>query len=211
VDHIFYRQKIGQGFIQRHPSELAPAKPTYFNIDSQVTGSLIEVKTSAIRSEHTATVVNAFYASIAHEAQMEAFEALETSDIKNAKCLLEQVSNNLGETRDMLNDRMLFLHINADPGAAWKQKSFANGILRNEFTPRVADRGGYAKIHMYYQLDEEQCLKATLSASTKAQANRHLATGSYRDEGGGAGNNTNSSSANINGKKSGTKKGLQPQ
>ncbi len=42
-------------------------------------------------------------------------EALEAGNVKNAMCLLKQVSNNLGATRDMLNDRMLFLNINADP------------------------------------------------------------------------------------------------
>ena len=37
VDHTFYRYKIGEGFIQRQTSELAPAKHVYFNIDDQVT------------------------------------------------------------------------------------------------------------------------------------------------------------------------------
>ena len=36
VDHTFYRHKIGEGFLQRQLSELAPAKPAYFNIDDQV-------------------------------------------------------------------------------------------------------------------------------------------------------------------------------
>jgi hypothetical protein len=49
-----------------------------------------------------------------------------------------------------------------------------------------------------------------LGASAKAQANRHLATGSYGN-GGGAGNSNNSSSANTNNKNSGTRKGSQPQ
>ncbi len=40
----------------------------------------------------------------------------------------------------MLNVRMLFLNINADPGATSKQKSFANDIMRNEFTLGVEDR-----------------------------------------------------------------------
>ncbi len=52
-------------------------------------------------------------------------------------CLLKQVSNNLGATRDMLNDRMHFLNNNADPGATSKQKLFANDIMRNEFAPGV--------------------------------------------------------------------------
>ncbi len=40
MDHTFYRHKVGEGFIQRQPSELAPSKPFYFNIDDQVTKSL---------------------------------------------------------------------------------------------------------------------------------------------------------------------------
>ncbi len=52
-------------------------------------------------------------------------------------CLLKQVSNILGASRDMLNDRMLFLNINADPGATSKHKSFANDIMRNEIAPGV--------------------------------------------------------------------------
>ena len=68
----------------------------------------------------------------------------------------------------MLNKHMLFLNINLDPGSTSKQYSFANDIRRNEFTPRVEDRGGYAKTHMYFKLYEEQCLEATLGASTKA-------------------------------------------
>ena len=124
------------------------------------------------------TVANAFYASIAHEAEKDVVEALEAGDVKNAMCLLKQVYNNLGATRDMLNDRMLFLDINADPGATSKQKSFANNILRNEFTPGVEDREGSAKTHRYFKLYEEQYIKATLGASAKAQANKHLATGS---------------------------------
>ncbi len=62
----------------------------------------------------------------------------------------------------------------------------------------------------YFKLYEEQCLKATLGASTKAQANMHLAVGSYGN-GGGAGISNNSSAANINSKKSGAGKGTQPQ
>jgi hypothetical protein len=61
VDHTFYRHKIGEGFVQRQPSELAAAKPAYFNIDDQVTRTLCEVKTSARRAENTATVTNAFF------------------------------------------------------------------------------------------------------------------------------------------------------
>ncbi len=36
VDHTYYRHKIGEGFAQRQPSDLAPSKPAYFNIDDQV-------------------------------------------------------------------------------------------------------------------------------------------------------------------------------
>jgi hypothetical protein len=33
VDHTYYRHKIGEGFSHRQPSDLAPSKPAYFNID----------------------------------------------------------------------------------------------------------------------------------------------------------------------------------
>ena len=111
VDHTFYRHRIGEGFIQRQPSKLDPAKPTYFNINDQVTRNLNEAKTSARRAEYTVTVANTFYASIAHETQKDGVEALEAGDVKNALCLLKQVSNSLEATRDMLNDRQLFLGI----------------------------------------------------------------------------------------------------
>jgi len=99
--------------------------------------------------------------------------------------LFKQVSNNLTAAADMQGDKILFLNINSDPGATPKQKSFANDILRNEFTPGVTDRGGSASTQKKFALYEEQCLKATLGASAKAQANRHLAAGAYG--GGGAG------------------------
>ena len=82
--------------------------------------------------------------------------------------------------------------------------------MRNEFTPGVEDRGGSAKTHGYFKLYEEQCLKATLGASAKAQANRHLSAGSYGN-GGGAGSSSSNFSANTTTKKSGTRKGSQPQ
>jgi len=211
VDHTFYRHKIGEGFIQRQRSEVAPTKCAYFNIDDQVTRNLREAKTSSRLAKHSVTVANAFFASIAHEAQKDDVEALEASDIKNAMCLLKQVSNNLGATRDMLNDRMIFLNINADPGVTSKQNEFANDIPRNEFTPGVADRGDYAKTHRYFKLYEKQkCLKATLSASANAQAIRHLSAGSYGN-GGGAGSSSNNISTTNLGKNSGTKKGSQPK
>ena len=81
---------------------------------------------------------------------------------------------------------MLFLNINSDPGATSKQKSFANDILRNDFNPGVTDRGGSAGTQRKFQLYEEQCLKATLGASAKAQANRHLSAGSYATSGAGS-------------------------
>ncbi len=105
---------------------------------------------------------------------------------------------------------MIFLHINAGPGATSKQKSIANDILRSGFTLGVEDRGDSAKTHMYFKLYEEQCLKATLGDSAKAQANMPLTAGSYGN-GGGAGNISNSSSANINNKTCGARKGSQPQ
>jgi hypothetical protein len=49
-------------------------------------------------------VANAFFVSIAHEAHKDVVEAFEAGDIKNAMCLLKQVSNNLGATRDVLSD-----------------------------------------------------------------------------------------------------------
>jgi hypothetical protein len=45
-------------------------------------------------------VANAFYALIAQEAQKDVVEALEAGDVKSAMCLLKQVSNNLGATRE---------------------------------------------------------------------------------------------------------------
>jgi hypothetical protein len=57
--------------------------------------------------------------------------------------------------------------------------------LRNEFTPGVTDRGGPASTRRKFELNEEQCLKATLGASAKAQANKHLSACAYG--GGGAG------------------------
>ncbi len=74
---------------------------------------------------------------------------------------------------------MLFLNINSNPGATSKQKSFPNDILRNEFTPGDTDKEGSAITQRKFQLYEEQCRKATLGASAKAQANRHHAAGAY--------------------------------
>ncbi len=49
VDHTYYRHKIGEGFAQRQPSDLAPSKPAYFNIDNQVARSLRDSKYAAKR------------------------------------------------------------------------------------------------------------------------------------------------------------------
>ena len=87
-------------------------------------------------------MANAFFAEVANEAQKDAIEALQAGKHRTALKLFKQVAANLKAAADMQGDRMLFLNINADPGATSKQKSFANDILRNEFTPRVTDRGG---------------------------------------------------------------------
>jgi hypothetical protein len=176
VDHTYYRHKIGEGFSQRQPSDLAPSKPGYFNIDDQVSRSLSDTKFSAKRQEYQVTVANAFFAAVANEAQKDAIEAFQAGNHTAALKLFKQVSANLKAASDMQGDRMLFLNINSDPGATSKQKSFANDILRSEFTPGVTDRGGSSNTQRKFQLYEEQCLKATIGASAKAQANRHLGT-----------------------------------
>jgi hypothetical protein len=58
----------------------------------------------------------------------------------------------MATTSDMQGDRMLFLNINSDPGATTKQKPFANDILRNDFTPGVAERGRSASTLKKFQL-----------------------------------------------------------
>ncbi len=68
VDHTFYRHMIGEGFSQRQPSDLAPSKPAYFNIDDQVARSLADSKFAAKRQEYSIAVANAFFASVTHEA-----------------------------------------------------------------------------------------------------------------------------------------------
>jgi hypothetical protein len=155
VDDTFYRHKIGEGFSQRHLSDLAPSKPAYFNIDDQVARSLADTKIAAKRQEYSITVANAFFASVTHEAQKDALQALEAGDYGTAQRLFKKVCNNLEATRDMQVDRMLFLNINSDPGATSKQKSFANDILRNEFCPGVTDRGGSSRTKKKFQLYEE--------------------------------------------------------
>ncbi len=69
--------------------------------------------------------------------------------------MFKQVSNNLGATSDMQGDKMLFLNINSDPGAIAKPKAFANDILRNEFNPGVADRGGSSSTQKKFKRYEE--------------------------------------------------------
>ena len=49
VDHTFYRHKIGEGFSQRQPSDLAPSKPAYFNIGDQFARSLADSRFAAKR------------------------------------------------------------------------------------------------------------------------------------------------------------------
>ncbi len=74
----------------------------------------------------------------------------------------------------------------------------------------VADRGGFAKTHIHFKQYEELCLKVTLGASLKAQAIMHFATRGYGN-GDGAGSSNKSSFSNIDGKKSGARKGSEPQ
>jgi hypothetical protein len=117
---------------------------------------------------------------------------------------------------------MPLFNIITEPGAASKHKSFTNDILRNEVTPGIEDRRGSVKTHRYLNLNEKHYFKATLGASAKAKANRHLAAGSYGNRGVEAvvvavavavaltNSSSSSSSASINSKKSGAKKGSQP-
>ncbi len=83
----------------------------------------------------------------------------------------------------MQGDRILFLGINSDPGATTKRKSFANNIMRIEFSPKVTDRGGSSSTQKKFQRYEEQCLMATIGASAKAQANPELSAKSYGTSG----------------------------
>ncbi len=80
VDHTYYRQKIGEGFAQRQPSDLATSKPAYFNIDDQVSRSLADTKFSAKRQEYSVTVANAFFAAIVNEAQKDDIEAFQAGN-----------------------------------------------------------------------------------------------------------------------------------
>jgi hypothetical protein len=186
VDHIIYRHMIGEGFNQRQPSDLAPSKPVYFNIDDQVARSLADSKFAAKRQEYSIMVANAFFTLVTHDAPKDAMQALEAGNYGAAQRLFKQVCNNFEATRDMQRNMMMFLNINSDPGATSNQKSFANDILRNEFRPGVTDRRGSSRTQKKFQHYEEQCLKATLGASAKSQANRHLASGQYITSGAGA-------------------------
>ena len=136
---------IGEGFSQRHPSDLAPSTPAYFNIDDHVARSLADSKFGAKRQEYSITVANAFFTSVIHEAQKNNPQVLEAGNYGAAQRLFKQVCNNLEATRDMQGDQMVFLNINSDPGATSKQKSFANDIMRNEFCPWVTDKGGSSR------------------------------------------------------------------
>ncbi len=145
VEHTLYRHRIGEGFSQRQPSDLAPSKPAYFNIEDQVARNLADSRFSAKRREYLITVASAFFISVTHEAQKDTLQALETGNYGAALRMFKQVCNNLEASRDMQGDMMLFLNIKSDPGATSKQKSFANEFLRNEFCPRVMDRGGSSR------------------------------------------------------------------
>jgi hypothetical protein len=167
-------------------SDLAPSSPAYFNIDDQVARRLADSKFAAKRSKYSITAADAFFTSFTNETQKDAMQALEAGNYGAAQRLFRQVCNNLEATRDMQWDKMMFLDINSDPGATSKPKSFANDTLRNEFCPGVTDRGGSSRTQKNLQLYEEQCLKATLGASAKAQANHHLAVRQYNTSGAGA-------------------------
>ncbi len=117
VDHIYYRHKIGEGFAQRQPLDLASSKPAYINIDDQVARTFGESKFAAKRQEYSIEVANAFFTAIANEVQKDALEAFEAGSYKTTQKLFKQVVNNLAATTDMQGDRMLFLNINSDPVA----------------------------------------------------------------------------------------------
>ena len=117
-----------------------------------------------------------FFTSVIHEAQKDALQALEAGNYDAAQRLFKQICKNLEAARDMQGDLMLFLNINSDPGATSKQKSFANDVLRNEFCPKVTDRGGSPGTQRKFQLYKEEYLKTTLGTSAKAQANHYLAS-----------------------------------
>ena len=101
VDHTYYRHKIGEGFSQRQPSDLASSKPGYFNIDDQVSRGLADTKFSAKRQEYQVTVANAFFAAVANEAQKDAIEAFQAGKHRTALKLFKQVSANLKAAADM--------------------------------------------------------------------------------------------------------------
>ena len=85
VDLTFYRHKIGEGFSQqRQPSDLSSSKPAYFYIDNQVARRLADSKFAAKRQEYSVMVANAFFASITHEAQNDALQALEAGNYGTA-------------------------------------------------------------------------------------------------------------------------------
>jgi hypothetical protein len=90
VDHNCYRHRIGEGFSQRQPSDLAPSKPTYFNIDDQVARSLMDSKFAAKRQEYSIMVANTFFASFTHEAHKDALQALEAGNYGTAQRLFKQ-------------------------------------------------------------------------------------------------------------------------
>ena len=145
VSHLFYRERLAEGFDKRSPSRLAANKPAYFPIDDSVTRTLATSKYSAKAAEYSITVANAFFAAVTRAALDDAIAATKEGDTKSASILLAQVSNNMAAIEDLHRDRMLFLDLTSDPSASATEKDYANNILRNEFTPGVQNKGGSSK------------------------------------------------------------------
>ena len=178
VSHLFYRERLAEGFDKRSPSRLAANKPAYFPIDDSVTRTLATSKYSAKAAEYSITVANAFFAAVTRAALDDAIAATKEGDTKSASILLAQVSNNMAAIEDLHRDRMLFLDLTSDPSASATEKDYANNILRNEFTPGVQNKGGSSKANKNFAAYQQQFLRATQFASAKATANRHLASSS---------------------------------
>ena len=176
VSHLYYRDRLAEGFDKRSPSRLAANKPAYFPIDDSVTRTLATSKYSAKAAEYSITVANAFFASVTRAALDDAIAATREGDTKSAAILLSQVANNMAAIEDLHRDRMLFLDLTSDPSASATEKDYANNILRNEFTPGVQNKGGSSKANKNFAAYQQQFLKATQFASAKATASRHLAS-----------------------------------
>ena len=52
-------------------------------------------------------------------------------------------------------------------------------MLFRSFSPGVTNRGGSSSTQKKFKRYEEECLRAAIGASAKAQANRHLSSRSY--------------------------------